>query len=241
MITLKRLISLGLTLALTVTLTGCLSFLGIGGDNAPKKTPKKSGSSTRVTTTEEARAQINMAAALLMEGDYGRALPELIKAREMDPKNADVENYLGLAYYGLKDYGQAVTSFENALKINPKRSDVHNNLGLVYLNQQNYDKALEEFNTCLKDLTYQKKQLPLSNIGLAYLEMGRYDESLAALTRAVEVAPNYPKSYQLIGRVHMAKGQYGEATKYLRKAQELDPNDSMTQQLMNEATNKGGR
>lgn len=241
MITIKRLTALGLTLAMTLALTGCFSFLGLGDDDSSKKPSRKGSTSTRSATSEETRAQINKAAALLMDGDYGRALPELMKAREMDPKNADVENFLGLAYYGLKDYSQAVTCFENALRFNPKRSDVHNNLGLVYLAQQNYDKALEEFNTCLKDLTYQKKHLPLSNIGLTYLEMGRYDEALAALTRATEVDPNYPKSYQLIGRVNLAKGQSSEAAKYLRKAQELDPNDPTTQQLLSEATGRSGR
>lgn len=237
---LKRMIDLGLTLALTLTLAGCLSIFGLGDDGSSSK-PTREGGSGRSATSDETRAQTNKAAALLMEGDYGRALPELMKAREMDPKNADVENYLGLAYYGLKDYSQAVTCFENALRFNPKRSDVHNNLGLVYLAQQNYEKALEEFNSCLKDLTYQKKHLPLSNIGLAYLEMGRYDESLAALTRATEVTPEYPKSYQLIGRVNLAKNKYSEAAKYLRKAQDLDPNDPTTQQLLSEATSRGGR
>ncbi|MDR3038154.1 MAG: tetratricopeptide repeat protein [Candidatus Adiutrix sp.] len=186
----------------------------------------KPASSPNGPAGEEARAQINLGAALLMQGEYGKALPELLRARELAPRNADVENYLGLAYYyGEKEYDLAVESFQKALQINPDRTDVHNHLGLVHLARKEYEPALAEFNYCLKDLVYQKKQLPLVNIGLTYMEMGDYDQALTALTRAVEVAPEYAKSYQLIGRIHMRRNNLETALDYLGNAARLDSND----------------
>ncbi|GHV56673.1 hypothetical protein FACS189460_1880 [Deltaproteobacteria bacterium] len=178
--------------------------------------------------SEEARAQINLGAALLMQGEYVKALPELLRARELAPRNADVENYLGLAYYGEQEYDLAVDSFRKALQINPDRTDVHNHLGLVHLARKEYEPALTEFNYCLKDLVYQKKQLPLVNIGITYMEMGDYDQALATLNRAVEVAPEYAKAYQLIGRIHMLRNDVETALDYLGNAARLDSNDPDT-------------
>lgn len=220
----KKILSVLAALVLTVTMSGCFSFMS---------SDSKSGKTA--STDERAKAQMNLAAALLMEGENAKALPELLKAKEMAPRSADVENYLGLAYYGLKEYNLAVESFQRALKLDSKRTDVRNNLGLVYLEQQNYDKALAEFNLCLKDLLYQKQHLPLSNIGLTYMEMGRYDEALAALKRATEVSPDYAKSYQLIGRVYLRQSRCKEALDYLNNAARLDPDDHETFMLLGDS------
>ncbi len=209
-----KLLALGLTLALSLTLSACFPF----GDSGGKATRRPAN-----TTNTQVKAQMNLGAALLMEGQTNRALEELLKAKDMDPKNADIENFLGLAYYGMQQYPLAIESYQNALKLNPKRSDVHNNLGLVYLDQQNYEQALNEFNACLQDLTYQKKQLPLTNIGLTYMDMGDYEKAMAALTRATEVAPDYAKSYYLIARIHQYRDNHREAIDYFNNAIKLDP------------------
>lgn len=223
----QRLFSIGLTAALVLSLSGCMSFFDSDSkSSAPVKTTK---------TNEQVRSQLSLAVALLMEGDYNRALPELMKAREMDPKNPDVENFLGLAYYNMKNYDLAIESFNKALNYNPNRADVHNNLGLVYLDTQNYEKALSEFNLCVANPEYQKKHLPLSNIGLAYIQMGRYDEAINSLNQAVAADPNYGKSYQLLGRAYLTKGDNRSALTALENALRLDPGDQEAQMLLQEA------
>ena len=208
-------------LLLVLALAACIGPLG------GKSTRKTSGQDGQVS--EEAQTQINLGSALLMQGEYVKALPELLKARELAPKNADVENYLGLAYYyGQREYDLAIESYKKALAINPDRTDVHNNLGLVYLEMNNYDQALAEFNYCLKDLVYQKKHLALTNIGLTYIKMRDYDQALTYLARAVETAPNYANAYKHIGLVHMSRGANDTAMDYLGNAVRLDDKDPET-------------
>lgn len=209
-------------IVLALALTGCISF---GGPKA-KQQPE---------LDETTKAQLNLATGLLMQNEHTKALEELLKVKKAAPKNADVDNLLGLAYYGMKEYAKALESYQSALKTDSTRTDVRNNLGLTYLAQKNYDKALEEFNTCLKDLVYPKKQLPLSNLGLTYLEMGEYDKALSALTRATEVAPEYAKSYQLIGQVHLARNQCREAIDFLSNASRLNPDDYETFMALGDA------
>lgn len=216
---------------MVLTLTGCLSFFsGSSGSGGNVGSPKKVSASV-----EEVKAQLSLAAAYLMEGNYNAAMPELMKAREMDPKNADVENFFGLAYYGMKNYNQAIESFQKALSLDSGRADVHNNLGLAYLALQQYDQALSEFNTCLASPNYQKKHLPLSNIGLAYMETGRYNEAADALTRATQENPSYGKAYQLLGRVYLTQGNAQAALGALETAMQLDPSDPETISLLENA------
>jgi len=218
----KILGSVGLVIVLALAVSGCVSFLE---SKSAKPTPMD----------EATRAQLNLATGLLIQGEHTKALEQLIPVKQAQPKNPDVDNLLGLAYYGMKEYSLSVESYQSALKLDPKRTDVRNNLGLAYLAQKNHDKALEEFNLCLKDLVYQKKQLPLSNIGLTYMEMGEYDKALAALTRATEVAPDYGKSYQLIGRVHMVRNECRQAIDYLTNASRLNPDDPETFMTLGDA------
>lgn len=214
---------------LALPLSGCLAAINPFSDN----TSSTEDAAVKVVPNEAA-GQIKLAQALLRQGEFPRALAELEIARGMDPANADVENYLGLTYYRLQEYTLAIGSFQKALQLDSKRSDVHNNLGLVYLAQRDYPRALAEFNLCIKDLNYQKKQLPLNNIGLTYMELGQYDQALAALTRATEVAPDYAKSYQLIGRVYQVQGKYSQALAALEKAASLNSGDQETQAALAE-------
>ena len=209
-------------LSLALAAAACSGSSGSQGRS--RKTASGSGQ-----ISEEARAQINLGAALLMQGEYVKALPELLKARELAPDNVDVSNYLGLAYYyGQGEYDLAIESYKKALAINPNRTDVHNNLGLVYLELNNFDLALAEFNYCLKDLVYQKKHLAQTNIGLTYFKMKDYDHALTALTRAVEMAPDYANAYKHIGLVHLARQKYDLARDYLTNAARLDDQDPDT-------------
>ncbi len=177
----------------------------------------------------------NLGAALLFENEYIQALPQLLKAKELAPGQADVENYLGLAYYGMKEYDLALQSYREALRLEPGRTDVHNNMGLVFMARGDYDAALSEFNICLSDLVYQKQYLPLSNIGMVYMRMGRSGEALKPLMRAIEMYPEYGKAYQLVGKIYLEQGRATDAIDYLNNAARLAPNDHETHMALGDA------
>lgn len=174
---------------------------------------------------DKGRGQMNLGNALLLEAEYSKALVAFLDAQEMMKPNADLENFLGLTYYGMKEYGLATKSYLKALELDPKRTDVRNNLGLVYLALKDYTLALAAFKRCSEDLVYQKKYLPLTNMGLTYFEMGNYDEATAILAKAMEVAPDYSKSYQIMGQVYLALGKIREASDYFSNAIKLNPDD----------------
>lgn len=241
MTTIKSLTYLGLIVLFNLSLSGCLSTIKHPPRLAPATSSTGSINGHRGNSAERAKALTNLGAALLAAGEPHKALPELLDARKLAPNNPDLENYVGLAYYGMKEFELAVESYNQALELSPQRTDIRNNLGLAYLDLKKYDLALAEFNICLQDLVYQSKEKPLCNMGLAYMAMGEYSQAMAVLRRATEVAPNYAKSYQLIGLVHSAEGRYKEAIDYLSNAVKLNPGDPETLMALGDAQAKAGQ
>lgn len=85
------------------------------------------------------------------EADYDASLDALERASKLDPQNAQVENFLGvaLAEKGLRT--QAETAFRKAIQVDPDYGDAHKNLTIFYLTARppmvelarwHYEKAL---------------------------------------------------------------------------------------------------
>jgi len=66
--------------------------------------------------------------ALLVE-DWDGAIAVLKSAALRDPRNADIQNYIGYAYRRLRQLGPAIGHYQQALTINPRHRSAHEHLG----------------------------------------------------------------------------------------------------------------
>src|SRR5262245_18226966 len=66
--------------------------------------------------------------ALLAE-DWDGAIAVLKSAALRDPRNADIQNYIGYAYRRLRQLGPAIGHYQQALAINPRHRSAHEHLG----------------------------------------------------------------------------------------------------------------
>ena len=66
--------------------------------------------------------------ALLAE-DWERAIAALKSAALRDPRNADIQNYIGYAYRRLRQLGPAIGHYQQALMLNPRHRSAHEHLG----------------------------------------------------------------------------------------------------------------
>jgi tetratricopeptide (TPR) repeat protein len=66
--------------------------------------------------------------ALLAE-DWHRAIAVLNSAALRDPRNADIQNYIGYAYRRLREMGPAIGHYQQALALNPRHRSAHEHLG----------------------------------------------------------------------------------------------------------------
>jgi len=66
--------------------------------------------------------------ALLAE-DWDGAIAVLKSAALRDPRNADIQNYIGYAYRRLRQIGPAIGHYQQALMLNPRHRSAHEHLG----------------------------------------------------------------------------------------------------------------
>ena len=70
--------------------------------------------------------------ALLAE-DWDGAIAVLKSAALRDPRNADIQNYIGYAYRRLRQLGPAIGHYQQALMLNPRHRSAHEHLGEAHL------------------------------------------------------------------------------------------------------------
>src|SRR5215217_5634288 len=61
------------------------------------------------------------------------AIAALKLASLRDPRNADIQNYIGYAYRRLRQLGPAMGHYQQALTLNPRHRSAHEHLGELYL------------------------------------------------------------------------------------------------------------
>jgi tetratricopeptide (TPR) repeat protein len=69
----------------------------------------------------------------LVAEDWNVAITTLKSAALRDPRNADIQNYIGYAYRRLRQLGPAIGHYQQALMLNPRHRSAHEHLGEAYL------------------------------------------------------------------------------------------------------------
>src|SRR3977135_3038058 len=65
----------------------------------------------------------------LVAEDWDGAIAVLKSAALRDPRNADIQNYIGYAYRRLRQIGPAIGHYQQALMLNPRHRSAHEHLG----------------------------------------------------------------------------------------------------------------
>jgi tetratricopeptide (TPR) repeat protein len=149
-----------------------------------------------------------------------RAVPQIEKALELDPRLPMAHFLLGEIDLYKKDTPAAVAEFQKELAINPTVWLVYWRLGDAYVRLENYEAA----ETALKEAIWLNEQSSGAYILLGQIALKRGDAGLAAgfLERALRLDPqNYwvhyflAKAYHNLGRTAEAN-QHFEISKTLR-------------------------
>jgi type IV pilus assembly protein PilF len=148
------------------------------------------------------------------------ALTELTEAEKYDDGNADLYNYLGMAYYNKKKFEIAEKQYLKALQLKPAYSEVRNNLGVDYLEMRRWDDAIYQFKLVTEDIFYPNQAAANINLGLAYLEKGDYPKALSQLRSVAANYPKDPRGRMNLGRVYFAMDKVELAIDEYKKALE---------------------
>ncbi len=189
----------------------------------------------------------------LKRGDFAAAERHLSAALEIDPSLSEVRANLGLAYYAGRQYSKAVTEFRQALGRDPSLQTAKSFLPLSLAATGNCAEALpglrQEF---ASDPDFKLRRvlgLSLEKCSLAAGKESEADQTVQKLLtdypedpdvlyvagqlygrlsselnlKLMRVAPNSPRSFQVMGSAAAADGNWKAAIDAYRQALKLEP------------------
>jgi len=180
---------------------------------------------SRTSTKKMAQAHERLGTSFLSEGDYQAALRELLKAEELKPDSAEVQNSIGLSYMGLKEHNSAVLHFKKALQLKADYPEAQNNLGTAYVYMQQWDAAIRYFEAAANNLLYRTRHLAYANIGAVYHNKGEYRKAIDFYNKAIGYAAEYAPAYVNMGLAYEMLQEWDNAIEAYKKAAQIAPED----------------
>jgi tetratricopeptide (TPR) repeat protein len=162
--------------------------------------------------------------ALYQAGDVAGAAKEFEHGLQIDPREENLHNSLGVCYGVQGDPLKALEAFENAIKINPDN--------VMALHNAGYSKSI--LNDTEGALDYFRKAHKLDgnlfevafHTGKLLVETGRPEEGKPFLERAVQLNPDSSPGHFFMGECWREMGQTDQALKAYRFAVKRNPNDA---------------
>jgi tetratricopeptide (TPR) repeat protein len=102
-------------------------------------------------------ATINLSGALILQGNFKKALTILEPLSEREPNNPMIWTNLGAAYLGNpvlardEDQKRAIAAFKRALVIRPASPHAAYNIGLIYRDRKENEEAAKWFRQAIRD------------------------------------------------------------------------------------------
>ncbi|MDT7540832.1 MAG: hypothetical protein QOE33_736 [Acidobacteriota bacterium] len=180
----------------------------------------------------------------LYKNDHDReSVDAFKKALELDPRNADAQRRLGLAYMATGDkklaeesYKRAVELYEKRVREDAKDADATYNLADSYSKIGDYDKAAETYRRAIK--LKEPDGSTCYDIGLVYNKLARYDDAAKAFAKAVELDPNDYQSQEALDKAREDASKLRERIDYQKKL--LEKQRGQNQNNSNADANKNG-
>ena len=169
------------------------------------------------------QAHYKLGISHLNENSIQAAYVEFQQAVEIDPKNKEYLNALGIVYLKLSDFAKAEEYFVRSAKVDHKFSEAQNNLCYLYYTQKRWAESIERCKASLANPIYSTPEKPYYNLGMIYLKQKKYTEAASSFNEAIKRAPSFYHAYYGLALAYNLKGEYGEASTYLTRAIEFDP------------------
>ena len=185
------------------------------------------GCATNRWKQEQAGVHVNIGIAQLESRQYHEAMKEFLAAQEIDPSNARIYYYLGIAYNGKGLREKAIEAFDRALSLKPDYAEASNYLGTVYLDMGLWDKAIELFGRAVSNVMYDTPAVALYNMGWAYYNKGDYGMALIKYREAITMQPSsvlLPLIEKNMGLASFAQNDTEEAIEHFKKSLNIAPN-----------------
>ncbi len=156
-------------------------------------------------------------------GKYDKALPEYIKALEINPNYAEAHHNMGSIYLQNKMFDEAEKSYLRSCEIEPTAPRPHINLGLIYRDEKKYDEAIKHLEAAIPQDQTGKA---FYNLGLVYSDINEKEKALKSYLAAIEINPEDWNFRNNLGALYFSMQKYELAREQYQKVLALNPNNA---------------
>lgn len=170
--------------------------------------------------------RVAQARGLVAAKRYSDALTILGALVAADPSDAEAWRLIAQCKLGLNDPAAALDAARSALRISPRSEWAHRLCSIALMRRHRYSEARDEADEAVRIapglwLTHMQR----ADVDIHAEWVG--DDTLAAATRAVELAPTEPAAHITLGRVHLVRKNNRLAESGFREALRLDPSNAV--------------
>ena len=166
-------------------------------------------------------AALNKAIQLHHAGQLEKAQRIYRAILEVEPRNAEVQNNLGVLLKTLRALPEAEARYRQAIMLKPDYYDAHGNLGNLLLASGRLFEAEATYGHGLRiNPHYATAHY---NLGNAFLSTQRLDEALRCFRQAIKLKPDHAGAYTDLGNTLKGMGRLAEAEAVHRQALLLNP------------------
>ncbi len=158
--------------------------------------------------------------------DLSGAIISLKSSLELNKKNVNARNLLGLIYYEMGETVAALSEWVISKHFQPSDNDADEYINKVQSNPTKLDalnQAIKRYNT-----------------SLSLAKQGSDDLAIIQLKKVVSLNPHFIRAYHLLALLHMKAGEKEKARKYLAKAIKIDVSNTTTLRYIKEITPQEG-
>ncbi|NLM16932.1 MAG: tetratricopeptide repeat protein [Candidatus Riflebacteria bacterium] len=157
---------------------------------------------------------------LFEEGHYAKALQQIDKAIQQDPKNVSYVATKGIFYHYMNEPLKAALCYEEALEIDPDDLYSHYNLGLIYMKQGKISLALKHWKAAVK--SHPQDLETNFNIAVALTKMEQIDAAMPFYDRVLELDPTHVMTHRNLAVLYRDMGEYTKSKHHFIRLRELD-------------------
>ena len=152
--------------------------------------------------------------------DLSGAIISLKSSLELNKKNINARNLLGLIYYEMGETVAALSEWVISRHFQPTDNDAEEYINKVQSNPT----KLDALNQSIKRY----------NTALTLAKQGSDDLSIIQLKKVVSLNPRFIRAYHLLALLHMKQKENEKAKKYLYKAAKIDVSNTTTLRYLKE-------
>lgn len=161
---------------------------------------------------------------LFKQDRYQESVDKFSNLIDLAPGNADAYKNRGVCYMKLEKYDLAIADFEKAKELFPELKGLYSNLGVAWYYKKEYEKAIQNYDIEIE--MAPDNYIAHFNRALCLAELHLDKDALDALTRTLDLKPDFYWAFCYRGDLYARSGDVAKAVESYQTAIRKDPDNA---------------